>query len=595
MVKKFSKGLLIAIVGTLLISFSAMAATWEYKFPVEATDTSNVTRTNYPIVTGLAGQSFIDSGKINANGLDTNMQVTTTSIKYLMSTDEVTAVIPTLPSGGSVSLGLYTGYLPEQTLFSIIPGYGGYGTIVDAVPIELGDNFTLNYNSAWFNTDNGTDKNLLRKNEAIKVYVSETVSGNITADIYSVTATDETLRPSGAGSETNIVQVSGFATHWEAVRDSNDLTYVLTNNAAYERDLYTTANSAVPVANRGVINSVTIYFRIGSPGVATTTAGKPALKTHSVVYDGTEQSYGTEGGGSYSTKSQVYNTNPNTSAAWTWDEIDDLESGVSIKRTAGASNAACTEVYITVNYNHLVIDASATVTGVSSGEHDLTVSANTTHLILTIDGTSNSTLLSGASVPDNGNDITIMENNSVVYADNMTVEINGVRTAWYEPNSMLSGAIVPDRSGGDNPMTLTWGSNSDVSIHYGAMVSSEYTEATETAPGGFELPTTSMPSHWFNTAADLSGLPFYDHFNQVATEAGQPVAMYYFWIAMGMAWVIFITLVLYTRSALFGMIGMILVLTVFSMQGVVAGWIVFAIAIIDMFIAFLYHKVTSSA
>ena len=105
--RRIKSGILLAI--ALIVAFSSLvfAATWEYKFPTQLQDTSDTTRAYYPALLGYTGQTFIDSGKIAANGLDTNMQVGSTSIPYMISTTNVLAAVPSIPSGGKQTVDFY--------------------------------------------------------------------------------------------------------------------------------------------------------------------------------------------------------------------------------------------------------------------------------------------------------------------------------------------------------------------------------------------------------------------------------------------------------------------------------------------------------
>ena len=172
--KRLFKAVLLAILVLLLTGNTVMAA-WDYLFPTTLVDTSNTTRAYYPVILGYGGQTLIDSTKISADGLDTNMQIGSADIKYMMATGNVTVVLPSLPIRGVVTASLYTGYTPLQTGFPIIPGDGGYVTVLDDASIEPSDNFTIEI-KGWINTDNGTDKNLAFKKDALRGCVSENVS-----------------------------------------------------------------------------------------------------------------------------------------------------------------------------------------------------------------------------------------------------------------------------------------------------------------------------------------------------------------------------------------------------------------------------------
>ena len=175
----------------------------------------------------------------------------------------------------------------------------------------------------------------------------------------------ETLRPNGAGSETNLSTYApntGEA-NWEDVdeAEADDLTtclYTYPNSATWKRDLY-----AIPDHSEGsgTINSVTIHWRIrgGSQGVQS----KSALKTHNTIYDGTEKSHGA--GATWYDESQQYTTNPNTGSAWTWDEVDAMEIGISAKTSDDSGNAYPTQVYVVIDYT-VVTEKQSSETG--SGE-----------------------------------------------------------------------------------------------------------------------------------------------------------------------------------------------------------------------------------
>jgi len=159
----------------------------------------------------------------------------------------------------------------------------------------------------------------------------------------------EILRPNAAGDEESITSAtSGAGNHWadvdEAVAD-NSTTYVYQSTISYLRDLY---NLPAHSVGSGVINSITIYFRIRSGYTTTTAYAKPSQKSGATTTDGTEQ---TVTGTTWTTKSQTYNTNPTTSAAYTWDEIDALQIGIQLKHSnAGFYNSRCTQVYVEVDY-----------------------------------------------------------------------------------------------------------------------------------------------------------------------------------------------------------------------------------------------------
>jgi hypothetical protein len=154
----------------------------------------------------------------------------------------------------------------------------------------------------------------------------------------------EILRPSGAGDETNIQNVTGAGTHWEAVdeavADDGTTTVHHDTDSTSARDLYAVQNSSV---GAGTINSVTIYIR----GEGSTAWFKSALKTNGTVYESAQ--FTTAGDDTWETKSTAYNTNPQTTAAWTWAEVDAMQIGAVSYRDP-TQQGRITQVYAEIDY-----------------------------------------------------------------------------------------------------------------------------------------------------------------------------------------------------------------------------------------------------
>ncbi len=75
---------------------------------------------------------------------------------------------------------------------------------------------------------------------------------------------------------------------------------------------------------------------------------------------------------------------------------------------------------------------SVSVSGITDAEYsDLSLSINSTSLTLTIGTTTNTTPVTGVSVINNSNDLIFFQNGSTLYAENITVSINGSPvSAW---------------------------------------------------------------------------------------------------------------------------------------------------------------------
>jgi len=151
-----------------------------------------------------------------------------------------------------------------------------------------------------------------------------------------------TLRPNDTGSETSIsYQYPNSTYHWDKVddvtpdEDSTCVYNVLVTS--YQRDLYN-----LPVSGgSGAIEFIRVYFRCYDPEKVS--YAKASIKSGSTVTDGTEQSI-TD---TWTTYSERWDINPDTSIAWTWVDIDALQIGVSLKK-AESGAAFCTQVYVEI-------------------------------------------------------------------------------------------------------------------------------------------------------------------------------------------------------------------------------------------------------
>ena len=273
-----------------------------------------------------------------------------------------------IPSLGPNSLTDSLFYTKDVTggLIRYFPGSTGW-TIPDGMT-EPGNNFSFTFNDLFINTTaNGTDEYILHHSDAVNggldIIKSGSVSGNITGRITTLAApvNSSAYRPNAAGTYTELSPLGGTPANYVQAGDNNDATYVYTTTNVYTKDTYNTANHTT---ESGHINSVTIYFRIQNS--SDTTYAKPLLLTHSILYEGTEQTTT-----AITTKNQVYAANPNTSTFWTWDEIDALQFGAEVKTsTPTTTSARLVDVWIIINYSPYVY-TDVTATGVSTGEHDI--------------------------------------------------------------------------------------------------------------------------------------------------------------------------------------------------------------------------------
>lgn len=90
--------------------------------------------------------------------------------------------VPAINANSSINYNLYFGTSDMSSTKYWFPAAGG-GTVNDHASMEPSSNFTMTWDG-WFDTTAGASKNLVSKTNALSAFVSPTVSGNITAEIY---------------------------------------------------------------------------------------------------------------------------------------------------------------------------------------------------------------------------------------------------------------------------------------------------------------------------------------------------------------------------------------------------------------------------
>lgn len=166
----------------------------------------------------------------------------------------------------------------------------------------------------------------------------------------------ERLAPEAAGDDTELpTQFPDSGEHWDKVDDhwnhpDDDATYVSTESSRYwERDLYQ-LSGYTGIGGEETISNVTVYFRYAAGGNYDVRA-MAALKTNGQVYEGPTL---THTGTSWVTESWSSSLNPATDNPWTWEEINNLQAGITIRGNGRTQPALCTQVYVLVNYEYVI-------------------------------------------------------------------------------------------------------------------------------------------------------------------------------------------------------------------------------------------------
>ncbi len=152
----------------------------------------------------------------------------------------------------------------------------------------------------------------------------------------------EVLRPIGVGASSQLLN-ENCTVNWQCVDETTsdgNSTYLKGSGNSYKTDTYDTQNHST---GSDTIDSVVVYIVcVGSTG------GKKArtvLKTNGTEYLGTIINLAPVS--IYTTYHTTYATNPSTSIAWTWSEVDAMEIGVSIRQ-----GGRCTQIWAEVFYTY---------------------------------------------------------------------------------------------------------------------------------------------------------------------------------------------------------------------------------------------------
>jgi len=177
--------LVIALVLIVLPISAVLAQT--YTCSVNVVESDGNSYSQLPITLLINNQYLADSGYISSTGLDTRVRKGGTQVLHMLADDKLVFLSP-INANESFIFDYTFGNAPLEG-FHVIPGYGGSITVPDDASLEMGNHATLKV-KGYTDITSGSDKNLVYKEDAFRLYVSDT--GEITAAITggsSVTAT----------------------------------------------------------------------------------------------------------------------------------------------------------------------------------------------------------------------------------------------------------------------------------------------------------------------------------------------------------------------------------------------------------------------
>lgn len=196
---------------------------------------------------------------------------------------------------------------------------------------------------------------------------------------------------------------------------------------------------------------------------------------------------------------------------------------------------------------------------------------------------------------DNTNNWLFMDGNSMSYADNMTITVQGTQKLLYRPDSIIIGTTLPDESGNGNDGTFSWGTNpADVDVIPGPLASD--VDVSEPEEGGAPwklIPTVpGSPSGLFTDGGE--GMLGLAELGDASEATGNPREMFAIMLAFLLSVLIGFAVYGATHNAKMGVKGSVLLQSISSLVvmiffyvgggGVIPGWVLIPFGIEAFFI-----------
>ncbi len=581
--KRFIRASLAAFILLVAVVIPVLAVdTYNYYLDITITDTSGAARTNVVVMTGVSPTNLNAAGYILSTGLDTAIKdgqsLTSTDLQYYLNSTQTALVLPTLGAYQARTVRLYMGFAPNKTAYPIVVGTGGYITTTDADALEPANNFQIEVNG-YFNTTSGADKNILSKSNALQLYVSNT--NEITGTMFGTAASaiSYTTGEDGGGDV--------FGVNW-------------------------TAQTFTTVGALGLSNINLLLYKAGSPGatltvslyatsggkptgssLATTTLATSVITTDTAgVYYVFSLPYSLAASTMYSVVTSCTGGSAGNEVYWKWDATAPSYTGGTV--VISADSGATWTVQSTIDAMFNVVASPATsvaAAGITSGVHDIILSADTTNLKIydgvTLKGT---TALAGASVVDNSNNFIWLQTNVCPYVTYIKYTVGGALVITYQPPSLYTNPTVNDLTGAAQNGTITWGANSSLNVAVsgvGSYASTVNTSVAGSSGGGIVDPLV-QPGNWYATGN--VNLPFYSTFNSAATALGMTTQTLYVWFMLGLAAGAGLMLVVFTGSPMLAAVACGVVMAGGVSSAVLSAWMLYTYIVLAVGVLYVARQ-----
>jgi len=222
-VKRLIRVILLSLVALLLVSMPVLAAV-AYRAAYTIIESAGTPYKMLPVLELAHNQWMADNGFMELDALDTRIETLGGLVKpHMVATNKTLTAVP-VPADSQTNL-YFTTANPDLSppAMDIITGYNGYITITDddtpaQQTLELGNDFEIEIDDAYINTDAGGTKNLVYKLDAFRTYIDGAT--NITSEI---TPTAGSISPYSSTSDGWVHVVNAvYNTAWIAETGTKD-------------------------------------------------------------------------------------------------------------------------------------------------------------------------------------------------------------------------------------------------------------------------------------------------------------------------------------------------------------------------------------
>ncbi|OGN90754.1 MAG: hypothetical protein A2Z70_01360 [Chloroflexi bacterium RBG_13_48_17] len=412
-----------------------------YYGKIRASNSSNVSAAVVAAVWSGNTSAWIAAGLLNATATNAAIRNSTGSDTEFMpgyGSNPWCVWYDSVPAYSNVDATLY---IPATGgALRYFPGDAG-ATAANSTSLNLSTNWTITWRG-YVDTDNATGKDFVVKTGALKVFVADNVSGNITGVINS-------------SSYLNVHSATSAEGAW--VEQSYP-------NAWVSSVRFQAYNSDAGGSQTVRLHEVQVFDDLTASWVSPTSNLAGPWSSLTNAYDGDTGTYASE--------------NPSALSFSGYATLTLSEAISSSKVRWWVSDPSG---LITTKEMDIGVAASTYMSGVTSGEMTVTAISDGVNFWLTADtaaahyGSANVTT---AAVPDNGDDWEFCLNGAMLYVEYIEITVGGVQAAYWD---WELGATFTDDSGNGNTLTPSYRSSSsdtDVSANMTAFAALELAQAS---------------------------------------------------------------------------------------------------------------------